>query len=74
MSGVELYNNYLDKRDFSGSPEDQYAQLLVTIYFNIYNEIFHLLEKAEAENKRLSLDEKGDLELSEYTVEDIILV
>ena len=71
MKGQNLYLK-LSKRDYSGSSQDEYAQLLGTIFIHIHTEIFSLLEKADTLGKKLSLI---DSEISdEYTVEDIKLV
>jgi hypothetical protein len=36
MSGIEIYNEYQKKRDYSGSESDQYAQDLETMYNSCY--------------------------------------
>jgi hypothetical protein len=61
MTGKELFTLYASKRDYTGSKADEYAQLLNTIMFNIGNELFDLLEKAEKQSKKLQV-----LDLTEY--------
>lgn len=77
MKGKELLDYYTNKRDFTGSTDDNYAQELMTIYSNIGEQIFHLLEKAEIEGKKLDVKKatKG-LEFRQdfITIDDIILI
>ncbi|WP_165764663.1 hypothetical protein [Flavobacterium cyanobacteriorum] len=47
MSGIELFDFYTSKRDFSESPEDSYAQLLQTLLYHIGDDLLPLLEEAE---------------------------
>jgi hypothetical protein len=72
MTGQELYTRYTSRRDYSGSDADQYAQLLSTIFRNILDGIYPLLEKAEAEGKKLTLSDPAILQ-DEYTSADVIL-
>ncbi|NJB83632.1 hypothetical protein [Wenyingzhuangia aestuarii] len=71
MNGQNLYLK-LSKRDYSGSSQDEYAQLLGTLFNHVHSEIFNLLEKAEKLGKKLAV--KNSENLDEYTVEDIVLV
>ena len=74
MNGKDLYFKY-SERDYSGSVDDIYAQLLSTIHHNIGEGLFPLLEKAELENKRLSLKEPDQfLFIDSYIESDIIFV
>ncbi len=64
-------------RDFSGSEDDLYAQLLMTIFYHIQEDIFPLLVQAEGEGKRLAIREVTEEELGlqdEISVTDVILV
>ena len=73
MTGKELFEYYLSKRDFSSSEEDQYAQNLMTIWTNLRDEIYALLEKAESTGKRLGIRTfPSDLLIDEINVSDII--
>ncbi|MFV0289665.1 MAG: hypothetical protein ACK5IJ_02025 [Mangrovibacterium sp.] len=79
MTGKEIYNSLIEKRDFSGSKSDEYAQLLETLYFSINEELFPMLEKAEKLNKKLSisnsLEKEGiSVEVSGYITDDVIFV
>ena len=78
MTGEEIYNDLISKRDYSGSKADEYAQFLVTLFFHLKEEeLFPLLEKAHAENKTLALKssaEDSTVLVDEYTIEDITLV
>lgn len=76
MTGFELLEK-LTVRDFSGSEDDLYAQLLMTIFGHIHGDIFPLLLQAEKEGKRLGLREvtEEELELQDQIVlKDVILV
>ena len=73
MDGMKLFNHYTSKRDYSGSKADEYAQLLETIRFHIGNDIFPLLEKAETENKKISIKDSDAL-VDEYSIDDVILL
>lgn len=54
MTGQQLFNKY-SKRDFTQSESDVYAQTLMSIFSQIGDEIFPLLEDAESQNKKLDL-------------------
>lgn len=73
MTGEELYQYYTKKRDYTGSLDDVYAQELLTLFFNLFEEIFPLLEKAEEINKRLYIKEPFDDERPSdgYTIADV---
>lgn len=74
MNGKELYTDLVSKRDFSGSETDSYAQLLQTIYHNIGSKIFPLLEKAQKENKKLSIKEfSSEILVDEFSTSDIVI-
>ena len=74
MNGKDLFFK-LSERDYSGSADDIYAQLLSTIFAHIGKDLFPLLEKAELENKRLSLKEHDEsLLIDEYTKSDILFI
>ena len=74
MIGEKLYTKYLSYRDFSGSDEDSYAQLLQTIESGISIAIYSLLEKAESSGKKPSIKEDNNLPFgSEITTDSIIL-
>lgn len=71
MNGQNLYLK-LSKRDYSGSSQDEYAQLLGTLFNHVHSGVFDLLERAEKLNKKLAI--KNPQELDEYTIDDIVLV
>ena len=50
MNGKKLFLRYIEMRD-------DYARELMTIYLNIGEKIYSLLEKAEREGKRLAINE-----------------
>lgn len=69
MTGKELYEKY------TANHRSEYAQTLLTIIHNIDDEIYPLLEQAEAEGKRLKIDETNLPRLwDNFTKEDVILV
>lgn len=69
MTGKQLFEK-LTVRDFSGSEQDLYAQLLMTIFSHIGDDIFDLLEDAESQNKKLDINDH----LDEITTTDVYLV
>ena len=52
LSGLDLFK-LKSKRDYTNSEDDNYAQLLFTMYTNIGDALFPLLEQAEQQNKKL---------------------
>lgn len=65
----------LSVRDYSGSPADEYAQTLQTIFFHLslsnqQNDFYKLLEKAEKENKKIIVT---DSSADEYTIDSLAL-
>jgi hypothetical protein len=77
MEGKDIYNSLVEKRDYSGSKADEYAQFLTTLFLHLGKDLFPLLESANKESKVLSLKAEisnGDVLVDEYTIEDVILV
>lgn len=77
MTGEELFKEYTSKMDFSGSEADEYAQLLLTIFLHIREDIYNLMEKAEIEGKKLEvldLTDNGTILRDEIYPTDIIFV
>ncbi|MXS70270.1 hypothetical protein GSF70_03490 [Flavobacteriaceae bacterium W22] len=77
MKGENLYLK-LSQRDYSGTDTDIYAQLLITIFFHLSgnNEIdkfYELIEKAEEQNKKISIIETAN-DNDEYYFSDLILI
>lgn len=72
MTGEELYTK-LSQRDFSGNEADEYAQFLQTVFCHIQDGIYPLLEKAEADGKRLDIASES-VEHDEIVLDDLILV
>lgn len=62
----------MTQRDYSGSSSDRYAQFLQTLFANLQEGLFPILEKAEKEGKILSLAKRAR-NAEEYSVEDVIL-
>ena len=71
LSGKKLFEALTSKRDYSGSEEDNYAQLLLSIHRHIREDIFPLLEKAARNNKKLYIIEDPDHLVSFYSSSDI---
>lgn len=67
MSGIEIYNEYQKKRDYSGSESDQYAQDLETMYNSCYQNgeesefLELLLEAHNGANKLVVLNDDTDI-------------
>ncbi|MNR28234.1 hypothetical protein D3C85_1455490 [compost metagenome] len=77
MEGKVIYNSLVEKRDYSGSTADEYAQFLMTLFLHVGKDLFPLLESANKESKTLKLKAEisnSDVLVDEYTIEDIILV
>lgn len=72
--GIELYK-LKAKRDYSNSPQDQYAQLLNTLFAHLKTDLFPLLEKAEQEGKKLSLNEPNEsIMVHRYSTQNVSFV
>lgn len=77
MTGEEIFNQYQQYRDYSGSEADAYAQELDTMYNSCSlngeeDEFFALLKEAHEACKKLEI--KGVNELQDfYTLEDITI-
>jgi hypothetical protein len=60
MTGIQILEQYLSKRDYSGSEADEYAQFLITLV-QAGDPFFDLLVEAENSGKKLALiDEDVD--------------
>lgn len=73
MKGKEIFDT-LSQRDYSESEADQYAQTLQTIFFHCtmsdeMQEFYDILEKAESENKKLTVPDDAD----EYSISSVVL-
>lgn len=62
MTGKELFDYYTTFRDYSGSDADEYAQTLETAFMLFRDDVFSMLEKAEAEDKKIGLIEDLSVE------------
>ncbi len=75
MNGKEIFEHYTSFRDHSGSEQDEYAQLLETLFVHLLDDLFNLLEQAEQQGKVLALNEDYlDDYLDEYTTSDVLLI
>lgn len=77
MEGKKLYDSIISKRDYSGNTNDEYAQLLTTLFLHIGKDLFPLLEIAHNESKLLSIKPETsnvDVLIDDYSIEDIILI
>lgn len=77
MTGKELFDQYYNNPGEVNSEAWNYRQLLMTIWSNIFDEIYPLLLEAEKQGKKLDLKpwtEDPDILWDELTVVDIILV
>lgn len=70
MTGQQIFETKT-KRDYTGSEADEYAQLLMSIFMHIGDDLYPLLEKAENEGKQVDLI---DVEKDEIIISDLILV
>lgn len=69
MTGKDLFDKYTIENN------EEYSQTLMTIFSNIGEEVYPLLERAESENKKLSIGESNFPELwDSFEVSDVILV
>lgn len=67
MNGKQLFKKYTDS-------DNEYAQTLLTIYRNIGEDIYQLLENAEKEDKELAINDSALPQVwDEFSVEDVIL-
>lgn len=76
MSGKELFAK-LSKRDYTGSDEDIYAQLLKTLHHHLTlagqeKEFFELLELADDQNKKIIISDSEN-EIEEFTISSLSL-
>lgn len=68
MSGKQIFESYIKKRT-------EYSSLLMTLFINIGEALYSLLEQAEKDGKKLGVTpEPTDRLRDEYTVEDIIFI
>lgn len=77
MKGKDLYKYLVSKRDYSGSEADEYAQFLTTLFSQLGDSFFALLETAHSKDKKLSIknsDTSSDVLVDEYTLENIIIL
>lgn len=77
MTGEEIFNQYQEKRDYSGSDADSYAQELDTMFSNCSlngeeKEFFALLKEAHESGKKLEFKEESELQ-DFYSFEDIAI-
>jgi hypothetical protein len=80
MKGKKIFENITKKRDLSNNSNNNYAQLLQTIFFELSakgqtEDFYNLLELAETQSKKLTLKEETEpiTTCSEIFLNDIIL-
>lgn len=76
MEGENIFKK-LSQRDYSGTNSDQYAQLLNTIFYHLSGNdeiklFYDLLEKADNENKFISISDPENIK-DEYSFSDLII-
>ncbi len=75
MNGQELFKLYTSKRNFSGDEHDRYAELLMSIFDHVGNDILPMLIEADKIGKRLGLKEaSSSLGRDEIIKDDVIFV
>ena len=73
MKGFDLYEYCIDKK-YTSEKNREYSQLLHTLFMHLHEDLFPLLEKAESENKRLSIKNNPKFEIiDQYTTEDVVI-
>lgn len=77
MNGQQIYQLYQEKRDYTGSQSDAYAQELETMYMSCFlngqqQEFYDLLKNAHSSEKKLQYKDGIGLE-DFYTFEDITI-
>ncbi len=76
MTRDYFFNNILSKRDYSGSPEDEYLQNLESFHLcsqvqNQEDDFLNLVEKSINENKKINLDPAFEKEMENIDYDDI---
>lgn len=80
MTGEEIYNEILKKRDYSGSEEDKYAQDVETMRSRIdyeqLNAFYKLLEEAKSKGKKIAYKSpyEDDVNYDEMDAKNIIII
>lgn len=70
MTGQQIFEQK-SARTYTGDEADEYAQLLMSIFMHIGDDLYPLLEKAEKEGKKVELKY---VEKDEIIISDLILV
>ncbi|OYU84686.1 MAG: hypothetical protein CFE24_05135 [Flavobacterium sp. BFFFF2] len=77
MTGKDLFDRLISKRDHSGSKADEYAQFLTTLFLHLGTDLFSLLESAEKDSKVLSIKDEilfSHVIIDDYSINDIVFV
>lgn len=84
MTGEQLYQSLISKRDYSGNTEDKYAQELQTIFTNLFlqnqsEQFYELLQAAQEQQKRLLISPaylalQQEIFIDEITVDDLVIM
>lgn len=79
MTFQDIMDKWKKKRDFSGSLDDEYAQLLTTLEMQSYlcgwhNDFKRILISAEKEGRRLLVKNRGGVIVDEIYPKDVIAV
>ncbi|MGE4345925.1 MAG: hypothetical protein AB7D46_00780 [Flavobacteriaceae bacterium] len=67
-----ILEKYLDKRDYTGSVEDEYCQFIITLYSHIGEELLPLINQAEELEAKIVLNPEFN-DSDEYTLEMLTL-
>lgn len=81
MNGKQIFENYRNKRGYTGSEIDNYSQLLETIHLhllanNTENDFYIILENAEKQGKKIIISEnfyKQETTNQEISINDILI-
>lgn len=66
------FEKYLNKRDYTGSVEDEYCQFIITLYSHIGDELISLINEAEEQEAKIVLNPEFN-DSDEYTLEMLTL-
>ncbi|WP_303813028.1 hypothetical protein [Apibacter mensalis] len=71
---MDILDKYYLLRDYSGSPDDEYAQFIITLFMQLGEQLLPLLKESEKSKKKIRIKDSLPVEfLDEISLNSLTL-
>lgn len=71
---MDVINKYYLLRDYSGSPDDEYAQFIISLFMQLGEKFLPLLKESEKLKKKIRIKDSIPVEfLDEFSLDSLTL-